>query len=163
MSISIYEIDRAIMDLVDPETGEILDWEALEALQLEREAKIENVACWYKNLVAEAKAIREEEKALAERRKAVEAMAERRKRYLEDALGGQKFQTARCSITFRKTTKVDLQDEQAAIEWCQKNGRDDVLKYAAPEVNKTELTKLLKDGVTIPGAELVAGLSMGVK
>ena len=163
MSISIYEIDRAIMDLVDPETGEIMDWEALEALQLEREAKIENVACWYKNLVAEAKAIREEEKALAERRKSVEDMAERRKRYLEDALGGQKFQTARCSITFRKTSKVELADELAAIDWCQKHGYDDVLKYKTPEVNKNEMAKLLKDGIEIPGAELTAGLSMGVK
>lgn len=163
MSISLYEIDRAIMDLVDPETGEIMDWEALEALQLEREAKIENVACWYKNLVAEAKAIREEEKALAERRKKIETMAETRKRYLENALGGQKFQTARCSITFRKTSSVELKDEMAAIEWCQKNSRDDILKYAAPEIKKNEMMALLKTGATVPGAELVTGLSMGVK
>lgn len=163
MSISLYEIDRAIMDLVDPETGEIMDWDALETLQMAREDKIEGVACWYKNLVAEAKAIREEELALAERRKKIESMAETRKRYLEEALGGQKFQTARCSITFRKTSKVELQDEMAAVQWCQQNSRDDILKYKAPEINKTEMAALLKTGATVPGAELVTGLSMGVK
>lgn len=161
--MNIYEIDRAILACVDPETGEILDLEALEQLHMEREVVIENMACWYKNLVAEAKAIREEELALAERRKKIESMADTRKRYLENALGGQKFQTARCSITFRKTSKVELQDEMAAIEWCQKNSRDDILKYKAPEINKTEMAALLKTGATVPGAELVTGLSMGVK
>ena len=37
--------------------------EAFAALQMERETKIENMALWYKDLTAEAKAIREEEKA----------------------------------------------------------------------------------------------------
>lgn len=161
--MNIYEIDRAILDLVDPETGEILDWDALEALQMERDAKIENMACWYKNLVAEAKAIRQEELVLADRRKKIESMAETRKRYLEQALCGQKFQTARCSITFRKTSKVELLDELAAVEWCQKNSRDDILKYSAPEIKKSEMAALLKTGATVPGAELVEGLSMGVK
>lgn len=161
--MNIYEIDRAILDLVDPETGEILDWDALEALQMERDAKIENMACWYKNLVAEAKAIRQEELVLADRRKKIESMSETRKRYLEQALCGQKFQTARCSITFRKISKVELLDELAAVEWCQQNSRDDILKYSAPEIKKAEMAALLKTGATVPGAELVEGLSMGVK
>ena len=58
--MNIYQIDQEILNLVDPETGEIMDWEAFDALQMAREAKIENVACWYKNLVAEAAAIRQE-------------------------------------------------------------------------------------------------------
>ena len=41
---SIYEIDQAIMACVDPETGEILDMEALEQLQIDRTQKAENVA-----------------------------------------------------------------------------------------------------------------------
>ena len=64
--MNIYEIEQAITDLVDPETGEITDFEALDALSMARDEKIENVALWTKNLNAEAKAIREEEKALAE-------------------------------------------------------------------------------------------------
>lgn len=161
--MNIYQIDREILNLVDPETGEIMDWEAFDALQMERDTKIENVACWYKNLVAEAAAIRQEELNLAERRKALEKKAETRKKYLEEALAGQKFETARCSISFRKTTKVEVEDEAAIIEWAQRNDRDDILKYTDPTVNKTELTKVLKAEVEVPGAALVTGLSMGVK
>ena len=161
--MNIYQIDQAIMALIDPETGEIMDWDAFDQLQMDRDAKIENVALWYKNLVAEAAAIRQEELNLAKRRQSVESMAETRKRYLENALSGQKFETARCSVTFRKTTKVALQDESAIIDWAMHNNRDDVLKYTAPTVSRTELAKVLKDGIEIPGAELVTGLSLGVK
>ena len=59
--MNIYEIDNAMMSLIDEETGEIKDFTAFEELQMQREEKIENVALWYKNLVAESKAIREEE------------------------------------------------------------------------------------------------------
>ena len=44
--MNIYEIDRAITDLFDAETGEIIDFDALAALQMERDQKIENVALW---------------------------------------------------------------------------------------------------------------------
>lgn len=77
--MTIYEIDARMAGLIDPETGELLDYEAFASLQMEREAKIENMALWYKDLTAEAKAIREEEKALAERRKSAENKAERLK------------------------------------------------------------------------------------
>ena len=57
---NLFEIDAAIMAAmdrcVDPETGEI-DGEVyteLEALQMERERKIENIACWVKNLRSDA-------------------------------------------------------------------------------------------------------------
>lgn len=161
--MNIYEIDRAIMDLVDEETGEILDIEALEQLQMERDQKLENVACWHKNLIAEASAIRQEELSLAKRRQAIENRAERLKEYLSSALNGQKFQTARCAVSFRKTTKVELHDAEQAIAWAKNNGHEDLVTYKLPEISKAGLAKLLKEDVAIPGAELVTGLSVGVK
>ena len=41
---ALYEINQDILDCVDLETGEILDTEKLDALQMEREAKLEGVA-----------------------------------------------------------------------------------------------------------------------
>lgn len=161
--MNIYQIDQEILNLVDPETGEITDWEAFDALQMARETKVENVACWYKNLMAEAAAIRQEELNLQKRRKALEKLAETREKWLEKALEGQKFETARCSITFRKTTKVELEDEDAVIEWARRNNRDDILKYTDPTVRRDELAKVLKAEAEVPGAALVTGLSMGVK
>ena len=52
--MTIWEIDQAMQTLVD-ENGELLDYEAFSALVMEREKKLENVACWVVNLEAEAK------------------------------------------------------------------------------------------------------------
>ena len=54
--MNLYEIDAAITACIDPETGEVLDEEALNALHMERSAKVESVALWIKNLNAEAAA-----------------------------------------------------------------------------------------------------------
>ena len=47
--MTLYEIDSSLMSLVDEETGEILDKEAFDAVVMERDTKIENVALWVKN------------------------------------------------------------------------------------------------------------------
>lgn len=56
--MTLYEIDSAIMDCVDEETGEIIDLEKLEALNIERDKKVEGIALAVKNYAAEAKAIK---------------------------------------------------------------------------------------------------------
>ena len=58
--MSIYEIDDSILALVDMETGKIEDEKRFDELQMERRQKVENIGCYYKNLVAEAKAMRVE-------------------------------------------------------------------------------------------------------
>lgn len=161
---SLYEIDASIMALVDPETGEITDWDAFDALQMAREKKIENVACWYKNLVAEAKMLKDEESALKARREAVERSAERRLSYLRDALCGENFKTAKCAVTFRKSIpSVQIDDAAIVREWAEHNDHHECIKYAEPELRKKELGDLLRKGIEIPGVQLVQGISMGVK
>ena len=151
--MNIYEIDRAIMECVDSETGEIIDLEKLAELQLERDAKIEGVACWIKNLTANAMNIREEEKKLADRRKALENKVERLKAYLTDALGGNKFETAKCSLSFRSSASVAVDDEDALLDWLTKNYRDDCIKYSA-SVDKKAVGEILKNGVKVSGAHI---------
>ena len=112
MSMSIYEIEQSIMALVDPETGEITDFEALDNLTIARDEKIENIAMWIKNLTAEGKAIRDEEKSLAERRRTAENKAESLEKYLEQTLNGDKFSTAKVAISYRKSTAVNIADEE---------------------------------------------------
>ena len=163
MGFSLYEIDRQILALVDPETGEIMDGAAFDQLQMAREDKLEGIACFIKNTAAEAAAIKAEEDALAARRKVLENRAERLRTYLADALAGEKFQTAKVSVTFRKSSRVEVGEPALAIAWAQANGYNGLVKYKAPEISKTDLGKLLKSGIEVPGAELVEGLSMGVK
>ena len=161
--MTLYEIDKMITDLADPETGEITDFEALDNLQMARDQKIENIACYYKNLVSDAEAIKAEKDALTERQKAAENKAARLKEYLSYALRGEKFSTPKCAVTFRKTTSVNVDNPSAAIEWAEMNGRKECVRYKAPEISKSELGKVLKTGQEVPGAALVEGLSVGVK
>lgn len=46
----LYEIEQAIMDCIDEETGEIIDLERLNQLMMDKQKKIEGVALWVKNL-----------------------------------------------------------------------------------------------------------------
>ena len=47
--MKLYEIDNAILECIDMETGEIIDIDKLNELELERESKIEGVAGWIKD------------------------------------------------------------------------------------------------------------------
>ena len=163
--MKLYEIDSAIEKLIaesiDEETGELLiDPEKLEELQMQREAKIESLALYYKNLTAEAKAIREEEVALAARRKTVENVAERAKNYLEFALKGEKFKTPRVAVSYRKSTQVELETD--FVEWAQVH-EPDLLRYKDPEPDKTAISNALKAGKEIGKAWLVENTSMQIK
>lgn len=51
---TLYEIDRAIMNCCNQETGEMIDKEALDALMMQRTEKLESVALWIKNLQSDA-------------------------------------------------------------------------------------------------------------
>ena len=160
---SLYEIDATIMSLVDPETGEILDYEAFAALKMEREEKIENMALWYKDLMAEATAIKAEETNLAARRKACENKAERLKSYLSELLEGSKFKTPRVACSFRASKALQIQDETAFIQSMIESQHFEYLKYANPTVDKTAITNAIKTGQIVPGAELVEKKNISIK
>ena len=152
--MTIYQIDEAILGCIDPETGEV-NAEKLGELMIQREQKVENIACWIKNLVSDAKALKEEKKALDERIKAKENRAESLKKYLESILEGQKFETTKCAVSFRKSQSVNISDLSAIPT--------KFLRVKPAEPDKTEIKKALKNGETITGAELVDKLSMTIK
>lgn len=159
MSMSIYDIEQAIIDLVDPETGEITDFDALDALSMARDEKIENIAMWLKNLNAEAKAIREEEKNLAERRKVSENKSDSLKKYLDRILNGEKFSTPKVAISYRKSTAVEIADEEAFA----KSADTTYLIEQPPKIDKKAITDALKAGVTVDGAALVERENIQIK
>ena len=159
--MKLYEIDNAILECIDLETGEIIDIDKLNELQLERETKIENVACWIKDLKAEAEAIKAEKLALADRQKVAENKAESLKKWLAYALGGEKFKTAKCSVSFRNTETVEVTEE--GLEKLMRGGNDELLTYKAPEPNKTAIKQAIKAGLNIQGVQLVQNVSTIIK
>lgn len=161
--MNLYEIDNAITALTDPETGELLDFEAFEQLQIEREHKIENIALWVKDLTAEAKAIQDEIKSLTERRDALKKKAQRLESYLMRFLDGEKFTTPRCVVTFRRSKSLQVEDDFSLVAWRQENGFPDCILMRQPEVSKKAITDLIQSGVDVPFAHIVEHLNMGVK
>ena len=158
--MKLYEIDNAILECIDFETGEIIDVDKLNELQIEREAKIENVACWIKELKAEAEAIKAEKLALAERQRVAENKAESLKKWLAYALNGKKFKTARCSVSFRATESVEVTEE--GLEALMKE-HNELLTYKAPEPNKKAIKDAIKDGLNVAGVQLVQNVSTIIK
>ena len=160
MDMSIYEIDDAITSLVDMETGEIEDEKRYDELQMKRTQKVENIGCYYKNLVAEAKAMREEEANLAQRRKAVEGKAKRIKALLVYALKGERFESPRLRCSYRKAKSVRVDD--GFVAWAQEHA-DDLLTLKEPTPNRTAIKAALEDGREIEHAEIVTNESLQVK
>ena len=152
--MNLYEINNAMQECINLETGEI-DLELFEKLQLEKDEKIENVALWIKNLSSDVEGMENEKKAFEERIKAAKNKIISLKSYLEMALNGEKFQTAKCSITFRKSKSVTVLD----ISKLDK----EYLKYADPIADKTAIKKAIESGITVPGASLVENLNVQIK
>ena len=153
--MTIYEIDEAILSCIDTETGEVIDTEQLDKLTMEREAKLENVACWIKELKAEAEALKAEKQRLADRQKVAENKMESLKKYLAFALDGQAFKTTRASVSFRKSQSVEITDIYKLDE--------NYLRYKEPEADKTAIKEALKQGKTVAGATLVENTSVIIK
>lgn len=167
--MKLYEIDQAIQacldmdmdEVVDMETGEIL---RLDELQMEREKKLEGVACYIKNTLADAEALKAEKDALAKREQTARKKAERLKAWLQDALQGEKLNTSKVAISYRKSEALEITNEDQVVLWCMGNLHNDLLIHRAPDANKVALKKFLKEsGETVPGAELVERQNLQIR
>lgn len=156
--MTLYEINEQIQKAIelgfDPETGEILDESALEQLQMDRDEKIENICLFIKDLKAEAAALDAEKKNLDVRASVAKKKSDSLSRYLQAMLDGEKFKTARCSISYRKTSAVIVDDENELPELCVRIRK---------EPNKTAIKDYINAGVSVPGAHIEDRQSMIIK
>ena len=171
MGMTLYDIDAQIAALedaaeddmlIDAETGELISVsQALDALRMERETKIENVACWVKNLCAEADAIREEENRLVKRRKAAETKAANLKAWLLAAMTREdgttdKLKTGRVVVSVKRNPPSTVVDD-ALLPSTYKVAK---ITY---QPNKELIKRELLAGGEVPGAHLEYGRSVVIK
>lgn len=142
---ALYEIDNDILSCVDLETGEIVDEEKLNALEMERDAKIEGVILWRKDLLAEADAVKAEAQNLSKRAKVCENKAEQLKKYVEHALGGDKFKTERCNVSYRKSTAIVIDDVALLPVEVWKDISEDW-------ISKGKIKQMIESGQEVKGA-----------
>lgn len=157
--MNLYEIEQEVMSCIDMETGEIIDVEKLDALTMERDQKIENIALWVKNLEADAKAYKEEKDSFAQKQKVAENKAKSLKAYLSRFLAGTAYKSTKVNIGFRKSESVDVFSMEALMEY----GNASYLKYNEPEADKTAIKNAIKSGANIPGCVLVENQNIQIK
>ena len=158
--MTLWEIDGAIAALVDNETGEIQDYDAFMELSMAREQKIENMALVFKNAKVMSAAIEVEIKAMKARKKVADNTIARMAKYIEQALGGEKFASPRCSISYLKSkaTETDLEFVEWAREYCP-----EVLIEQAPKLDLVAIKEKLNDGMECPYARIVEKQNVQVR
>lgn len=143
---------------VDVETGEIIDVAALKSLEMQRDVKIRNIACWIRNLEADEKALAEQEKRFKDRKTACKNKREALKGYLASYLRGQKWQNDEVRVSWRESESVEFESG-----FDIKNLPEIYLRYKDPEPNKDLLKKDLKAGTVVPGALLARKNNLTVR
>jgi hypothetical protein len=164
--LTLYTIaDQYLQDLQklqDMDLDEQTFADTLESLSGDLEVKATNVAMFVRNLEASAESIKSAEKQMEERRKAIEAKAERIRNYLKDNM-------ARTGIT-----KIDcpyfalsLRNSPPAVEVINADEIPaqyfDIPEPPAPVLNKNRLKDDLKNGVIVEGARLTQGSYLQIK
>lgn len=159
--MKLYEIRQEIenlMNLIDEDgTIEESSFAQLEELAIAEEDKLENIGLLLKNWTAEAKAIRDEEVALAARRKAIENQGQRLSDYASDymlKINRAELKTPRVRLSFRRSVAVDITDESLIPE--------DFIKIER-KVSKSDIGKALKAGLAVAGAVLLERQNLQVK
>ena len=132
-----------------------IDEDKFEELSLSREAKIENICLWIKNLKAEIEALKAEKDAFAKRQRSAENKMESLKRYITGYLDGTSFESAKVKVSFRKSESIEI-EEGTIIP-------DEYLRFKEPEINKTDLKNALKAGIHIQGVQLVENQNIQIK
>lgn len=170
-------IDTILEKAVDMETGEITDEELLEqvnALEMERLDKVENIALEYKNNCYMVDAIDQEIAKLQLRKKEMQEKNEKINKLLGLLLDYEKFETAKVKLSFRKSSSVELVNETAIPEKFKTrsleiniNDVPEELRNKAikenTKISKTEIGKELKAGNHVEGAVLITKKNLQVK
>lgn len=165
MNLTLYEMAAefrqtaellADMDL-DPQT--VTD--TLEAAAFPVEQKCAQVAAFIRNMEATAEQIKQAEKQMAERRKAMENRAEHIRDYLlhnMQACGMTKIEHPLFKIVIKQNPEsVVIEDErQIPVDYMREIP-------ARQEPDKALMKQAMKDGYTIPGAKLVRTQRVEIK
>lgn len=162
MRLSLYAIndliEQIIENVIDTETGEVLDealYEQLNALEIEKDELVENILLEIKNTRAYAEELKQEKLEIEKKQKRAEKHVESLKKYVQEALAGEKFMTSKVSVTYRKTKSASFVGDIDTLPV-------DCVKIEK-KVSKTELKKHLEAGEEIAGASIITNTSMIIK
>lgn len=166
MSTSLYLLaveHRAVAEqLADLDLPEEVVHDTLESISGDLEAKAVSVAQFVRNLEASAEQIKAAEKAMAERRKAMERRADNVRQYLLDNMlmaGIQKIECPYFKLAVRDNPPAVVINEPGLVP----------IEYMTdpppppPAPDKALIKKAIQDGFDVPGAHLTRGKRLEIK
>lgn len=173
--MKLYEVNAQILALLDqlepdPEIGEVPSDEQEEAiiaqinaLAMQREDILQYLAKLTLNYRAEAAALKAEEARLKQRRDALDRKEARLIMILDRECDGQTTDLGVATLSYRKTSRLEVTDEAKAVAWLKRHKYKDAFKVPAPTVYKTEVRRLLNAGQKVPGCMVVDDRSCSLK
>ena len=153
--MKLFEINEELENLIDYETGEVLDIEAYENLKMERQDKLQNIALLYKNCKSDYDQLDELVKEYTARRNSCKKTMEWAKTTLETELKGEKLtdEKKRFTTYYHSSTSTKTNMEILPDEW---------KKTTVAPMTK-EIGEALKRGEKIEGAWLEENQSLVIK
>lgn len=152
MNMKLYEIDDRIKKIietgsfVDENTGELLDNNDLDQLEIDFAKKVDNILCIIKEKNCLLTSLEEQKKNFEQRIKSEKSQIESLKSYLLHHTNGKEFSSARAELKWTTSEQISITIE--------KNVPSKFIK-TTKTINKAELKKAVKAGLTIEGVEIV--------
>ena len=143
---------------VDTETGEIIDTAAIEQLEMDRDTKIRNIACWIRNLDADENALAEQIKIFTARKNAAKNKKESLKSYLAAFLNGNKWENNEVKISWCKSETLEVDEGKNIYDFPEQ-----YLRYKLPELNKAQMKADIKAGAMIEGVHIETKNNIQIK
>lgn len=157
----LYEMTKSYAELL--EMAEVMEeavfQDTLSAIEEAIEEKAENMAKLIRCLEADAKAIKEEEQRLADRRKAIENKVSGIKEYLQNQM-----EVAGLDKVKRPTITISIQANPPSVDVLDESViPSDYMIQVAPKIDKKAILTALKDGLIIEGCSIKQGRSVRIK
>lgn len=161
---TIYDIDADILALINEETGEVADFDSFEALQIERNTKIENACMLVLDLRAQAEAIEARAKEMEARAKRLKSQSDRVESFVDSVLAGEKFHTENVDVKYTQSSKVELTIPEEEFVLRMMDHNPDFLRIQLKrEPDRVKIGKAIKDGVEVYGASVVSRKKISIK
>ena len=166
MSLHIYQIQDELINLdammdswAKVNEGDLSEFplnEELESLAGELTTRLLNLGVWYKSLIAEAKAYKDEKDRLAKHQKALENKAERIKGFIDYSLNeDESLKDTRCTLSHRKS-------ESLVVE-CMLDSLPEIYVDIKKSARLTDLKQAVKSGEKFEGIYIKENYNLQIK
>jgi hypothetical protein len=165
-ALSLYQVAaehrRMVEALMATDNDAVTIADTIEAESYPLEVKAQNVAYAIRNLEATAAAIKDAEKQMADRRKAIENRAQHIRDYLQTCMeiaGVQKIECPHFALTIKNNPpSVDVFEPKLIPAEYMKQ-----VEPPPPAPDKTAIKEVIKAGKDVPGAMLASAKRLEIK